>query len=73
MAATHTLPLASPGMAASAFTGIYNDLAPHRPSVKTGRSHPGAGHSPGFRQKLRRLVQVALPGVMQVKPNFCPS
>ncbi len=76
MAATHTLPLASPGMARIC---LYGDLQRFGRRidlrVKTGAEaiRALAMQIPAFRQKLSDgWYRYALPGVMQVKPNCLP-
>ncbi len=76
MAATHTLPLASPGMARIC---LYGDLQRFGRRidlrVKTGAEaiRALATQLPAFRQKLSDgWYQVRIAGVMQVKPNCLP-
>ncbi len=70
MAATHTLPLASPGMARIC---LYGDLQRFRLAStfvsNGGRSHPGAGHAiPASSETERRLVSgTGLPGGVLVR------
>ncbi|STO69855.1 tail component of prophage CP-933K [Escherichia coli] len=77
MAATHTLPLASPGMARIC---LYGDLQRFGRRidlrVKTGAEaiRALATQLPAFRQKLSDAgIRCALPGVMQVNRIVCPS
>ena len=76
MAATHTLPLASPGMARIC---LYGDLQRFGRRidlrVKTGAEaiRALATQLPSFRQKLNEgWYQVRISGVMQAKMNYLP-